>query len=175
MGWSVRPRHATEEEAVLTVVREAFAGPERDGELEAGVVARTWAVGASPAGLDLVAVGGNAIVGHALGAIGQLGGRPALAVAPLCVAPTRQGEGIGSALMNDLLRRAEIAGWPLVLVLGSPGYYQRFGFEPSGPFGIVYPPVGKGDPHFQLRRLSGFDPSLQGEFTYCWEELPPAI
>ena len=51
------------------------------------------------------------------------------AVAPLCVAPSRHGEGIGSSLMNDLIRRAEAAGWPLVLVLGDPRYYQRFGFR----------------------------------------------
>ncbi|HTT88473.1 MAG TPA: N-acetyltransferase [Acidimicrobiales bacterium] len=169
MGWSVRPRRGDEEGAVLAVVREAFRGPDRDGEMEAGIVAHTWAVGASPAGLDLVAIDGAAIVGHVLGAVGQLGGNPALAVAPLCVTPSHQGQGIGSALMKGLLHGAETAGWPLVLVLGNPRYYRRFGFEPAGPFGIYYPPAGKDDPHFQVRRLRSFDPALRGEFIYCWE------
>ena len=169
MGWSVRPTSANAREAVLATVREAFSNPKRDGEVEANIVARTWALRASPESLDLVAVDGTAIVGHALGAVGDLEGRPALAVAPLCVAPSRHGEGIGSSLMNDLIRRAEAAGWPLVLVLGDPRYYQRFGFRPSGPLGIFYRPAGVGNPHFQVLWLTSFDPSLRGEFTYCWE------
>jgi putative acetyltransferase len=71
--------------------------------------------------------------------------------------------------MTELLRRAEDLGWPLVVLLGSPAYYERFGFEPSGPLGIVYLPVGAGNPHFQVRKLTGYDDSLRGEFTYCWE------
>ena len=173
MGYSVRPTGAYDHGEVLAVVREAFTKPGGDGEVEAGIVARTWALGASPDGLDLVAIDGAAIVGHVLGAVGDLGGRPALAVAPLCVAPSRQGEGIGSALMDELIRRAEAAGWPLVLLLGNPHYYQRFGFKPSGPFGIYYRPVGEGNPHFQVRPLSRFDPSRKGEFTYCWEVPAP--
>jgi putative acetyltransferase len=173
MSWSVKPRGADDKEAVLAVVREAFSRPGRDGEFEVGVVARTWDLGASPSGLDLVAVDGDrpraAVLGHVLGAVGDLGGTPALAIAPLCVARSHQGQGIGSGLMKEFLRRAESGGWPLVLVLGDPRYYQRFGFEPSGPFGICYRPVGERDPHFQVRRLPEFDPSLRGEFTYSWE------
>jgi putative acetyltransferase len=169
MGYSVRPTGTDDHEAVLAVVREAFTKPGWDGEVEAGIVARTWALGASPNGLDLVAIDGAAIVGHVLGAVGDLGGQPALAVAPLCVARSRQLEGIGSALISELLSRADGAGWPLVLLLGNPDYYQRFGFKPSGPFGIFYRPVGEGDPHFQVCPLNPFDPALKGEFTFCWE------
>ncbi len=169
MRCSVRPKGANEEEAVLAIVREAFTSPGRSGAAEVGIVARTWALGASPEGMDLVAVDGAAIVGHVLGAVGDLGGQPALAVAPLCVTSSRQGEGIGAALMNELLRGAEAAGWPLVLVLGNPRYYERFGFEPSGPLGIYYRPVGRSDPHFQVRQFRRVDPSLRGEFIYCWE------
>jgi putative acetyltransferase len=170
VGWSVRPRRVDDEGPVLDTVREAFRRPGRDGEADAGIVARTWALGASPDGLDLVAADGGSILGHVIGGVGRLGGKPALAVAPLCVISSRQGEGIGSALMNDLLGRADAAGWPMVLLLGNPGYYQRFGFEASGPPGIYYLPVGKDDPHFQVRRLSRFDPSLRGEFIFCWED-----
>jgi putative acetyltransferase len=170
MSWSVRPRRADDEGAVLATVRDAFKTPGRDGEAEASIVARTWALGASPDGLDLVAADGTSILGHVLGGVGRLGGKPAIAVAPLCVMPSRQGQGVGTALMNDLLGRADALGWPMVLLLGNPGYYQRFGFEPSGPLGIYYLPVGKDDPHFQVRRLRRFDLSLCGEFVFCWEE-----
>jgi putative acetyltransferase len=93
-------------------------------------------------------------------------------VAPLSVWPDRHRQGIGTALMTELLGRAERAGTPLVVLLGSPAYYARFGFEPSGPSGISYPPVGRDDPHFQVRWLAGRDPTLRGAFRYCWE-LPP--
>ena len=80
--------------------------------------------------------------------------RDIIAVAPLAVAPSRHGQGIGSALMRDFLGRAEEAGWPMVLLLGNPAYYGRFGFEPTGPLGITYTPVGADSPSFQARRLS---------------------
>ena len=116
-----------------------------------------------------MAVDADAVIGHVLTARGDLGGHEAIAVAPLAVSPSHQGRGVGSALMNELLRRAEAAGQPLVALLGNPAYYGRFGFEPAGPLNIWYLPVGKGDPHFQIRRLSAFDPSYYGQFTYCWE------
>jgi putative acetyltransferase len=71
--------------------------------------------------------------------------------------------------MRELLRRADDVGWPVAVLLGSPDYYCRFGFEPAGEMGIRYPPVGDGNPHFQARRLGSYDPSCRGDFTYCWE------
>ncbi len=130
----------------------------------------SWASGLIPIGLELVAIDQDAVVGHVLASLGDLGGEKVPGVAPLAVSPSRQRNGIGSALMFELLRRAEAAGFPLIVLLGSPGYYRRFGFEPSGPLNITYPPVGD-NPAFQARRLSSYDRSLQGEFTYCWESV----
>jgi predicted N-acetyltransferase YhbS len=85
-----------------------------------------------------------------------------------------QRQGIGTALMTELLARADAVGWPFVLLLGDPDYYGRFDFEPSGPLGIVYPPVGAHSQHFQIRRVRDLDASAwRGSFTYCWE-LPRA-
>ena len=111
----------------------------------------------------------DAIVGHVLAAAGDLNGRAIPAVAPLAVAPAHLGKGIGSALMRDLVERADAARWPLVVLLGSPEYYGRFGFEPSGPLGTTYPPVGPDSPYFQGRRLGAYEPTCTGTFTYCWE------
>jgi putative acetyltransferase len=166
---TVRATGATDKQAVLALIGEAFSGPGRDGQVEVDIVSKTWTLAAGPKDLDLVAVDYNVIVAHALASVGNLEGREALGLAPLCVKPSRQGEGIGSALVTELLSRAEVAGWPLVLVLGDTRYYRRFGFEPAGPLGIHYRPVGRDNPHFQVRRLARFDPSLCGEFTYCWE------
>ena len=155
--------------AIVALVREAFTSPGRDGQEEVDIVENTRRLGAGVEGLELVAVEGDEMTGHVLGARGDLNGHEVVAVAPLCVAPARQREGIGTALMEELLRRADAQGWPLVVLLGDPAYYGRFGFEPSGPFGIVYGPVGDDNPHFQVRRLKAYVPSLQGEFRYCWE------
>jgi putative acetyltransferase len=74
--------------------------------------------------------------------------------------------------MTELLRRVETAGRPLVVLLGNPAYYGRFGFEPSGPLGITYRPVGEDNPAFQVRRFAGYDATYRGDFTYCWESKP---
>jgi putative acetyltransferase len=152
-------------------VRAAFSSDERDGHEEVDIVTATWSRRATPNELELVAVLDGAIVGHVLADYGDLGGQPVVGIAPLAVTPSRQREGIGSVLMIELLRRAEEAELPLVVLLGDPDYYRRFGFEPSGPLNIAYRPVGEGNPHFQVRRLSRYDPSYRGDFTYRWEAL----
>jgi putative acetyltransferase len=169
MTGPIRSAARRDRPAILTLVEAAFSNADRDASEEVAIVMATWARGAGIDSLELVAVDAGEIVGHALGASGDLEGRPVVAVAPVCVAPSCQAQGIGSALMAELLRRAEHQKWPLVLLLGDPEYYQRFGFEPAGPLGIYYRPAGKDNPHFQVRRLAGFDPSLRGDFTYCWE------
>ncbi len=53
----------------------------------------------------------------------------ALALAPLAVVPDRQGQGIGSLLVREGLRSCREAGHRIVIVLGHPEYYPRFGFS----------------------------------------------
>ena len=78
-------------------------------------------------------------------------------------------QGIGSRLVGEFLARANNARLPLVVLLGNPGYYSRFGFEPARPLGITDAPFDPGDPHFQVTLLDAYDPSWRGQFTYCWE------
>lgn len=52
-----------------------------------------------------------------------------LHLAPMAVAPDFQKQGVGSELLRFALRQEAIKSQPL-FVLGEPGYYQRFGFEP---------------------------------------------
>lgn len=148
------------------MVRAAFSGDGREGNEEVAIVERTWELDAAPAGLELVAVAEGEVIGHVLGARGDLRHSQAIAVAPLSVAPACQRQGVGTALMWELLGRAGTAGWPLVLVLGNPAYYSRFGFGPSAALGISYQSAG---PHFMACRLSSAADRLCGEFRYCWE------
>jgi putative acetyltransferase len=52
-----------------------------------------------------------------------------LHLAPMAVAPAFQKQGVGTDLLRFALRQEAIKSQPL-FVLGEPGYYQRFGFEP---------------------------------------------
>jgi predicted N-acetyltransferase YhbS len=64
---------------------------------------------------------------------------PALLLGPLAVAPDRMRRGIGTALITKTLGLARHAGHDLVLLVGDPDYYQRFGFAPATPMGFIMP------------------------------------
>lgn len=65
-----------------------------------------------------------------------VGGVPALALAPVATAPAHQRRGAGQAVVRALLDAARRRGEPLVLVLGHPEYYPKFGFVPASRYGI---------------------------------------
>ena len=66
-------------------------------------------------------------------------GEDALLLGPLAVAPDRRDLGIGRALVTKTLDLAAEAGHDLVLLVGDPEYYRRFGFVPASPLGFVMP------------------------------------
>lgn len=68
----------------------------------------------------------------------SVAGQAALLLGPIAVHPTRQGEGLGAALMRAGLERAAAAGWARVLLVGDAPYYARFGFVPHP--GLCMPP-----------------------------------
>jgi predicted N-acetyltransferase YhbS len=90
-------------------------------------------------GLALVARDGRAIVGSVRLWHVDAGGRPALLLGPLAVAPERQGTRIGSRLMRRALGRAAAAGHGAVILVGDAPYYARFGFDAALAAGLVMP------------------------------------
>lgn len=54
---------------------------------------------------------------------------PAICLAPVGVAPALQRSGVGGALIRTGLASLTAADESLVLVLGDPSYYGRFGFD----------------------------------------------
>lgn len=106
-------------------------------------------------GLSLGAYRAGVLVGYLLFTriwIGDAASH-ALSLAPVAVAPDVQGEGIGTLLMLDGLRRARAAGERAVVVLGHPEYYERFGFKPARPYGIEPPWERIPDEAWLLREL----------------------
>jgi putative acetyltransferase len=164
----IRTAASGDHHGIVALVRAAFSAGGRDPGEEVDIVSATWNRGAAGDGLELVALAGNTVVGHVLGAWGRLGDRAVMAVAPLAVLPSHQGVGVGSALMTELLGRARSAELPLIVLLGDPAYYGRFGFEPSGPLAISY--GAPDNPHFLVHRFPSYDRTYRGPFVYCWEE-----
>ena len=85
--------------------------------------------------LSLVAVKAEWVVGNIMFTRCAVKGCAAKAalLAPLAVEPEWQGQGIGTALVREGLRRLGQDGIKTVFVLGDPAYYGRLGFcrEPS--------------------------------------------
>jgi predicted N-acetyltransferase YhbS len=59
----------------------------------------------------------------------EAGGKAALLLGPLAVAPELQGEGLGRAMMREVIWRAACRGHGAVLLVGDAAYYERFGFS----------------------------------------------
>lgn len=85
--------------------------------------------------LSLVAEEEGQIIGHIMfsEAVIHTGEEDvaALALGPVGVIPERQSRGIGSALIREGLGHCAEAGDNIVVLLGHPGYYPRFGFSPD--------------------------------------------
>lgn len=128
----IRAERADDREAVRAVTAAAF-----ESVAEADLVERLHADG--DAEIALVAEAEGRLVGHILFSRMAAPFR-ALGLAPVSVAPERQGNGIGSALIRAGLARAREQGWEAVFVLGDPAYYGRFGFTAAaaGPFRCAY-------------------------------------
>ncbi len=60
-----------------------------------------------------------------------------LGLGPMAVTPDLQRCGIGSALVREGLRICLNDGHRVVVVLGHPDYYPRFGFVPASRFGLT--------------------------------------
>lgn len=107
-------------------------------------------------GLSVVAVQGQKIVGHILFSLVSIhtkGGRvPALVLAPMAVAPAYQNRGIGSKLVRHGLKKCLNQGHKVVLVIGHPDYYPRFGFEPATRIGLTLP-ISVPDEAFMVLKL----------------------
>jgi putative acetyltransferase len=61
-----------------------------------------------------------------------------LGLGPMAVLPASQRLGIGSQLVEAGLQACRDTNYGVVVVLGHPAYYPRFGFTPAKPHGIVW-------------------------------------
>jgi len=95
-----------------------------------------------------------------------------LHLAPMAVRPEFQRQGVGSELLRFALRQEAIKSQTL-FVLGEPGYYKRFGFEPCS---LPICPFDKDNAHFQSLRndaTTRFIVGYETEFKTAAKSPPP--
>jgi putative acetyltransferase len=161
----ITPEGPDDAPAVAALNREAFGGADEVALIERLRADRHVAV-------SLVAVEDAGFVGHILFSdlAVELDGRPirAVSLAPMCVRPDRQRQGIGSALVRAGLDAVRDAGWRAVIVLGHPEFYPRFGFSADLAARLAAPFAG---PAFMaLELVPGALAGTRGTVTY-----PPAF
>ncbi|MEU9299937.1 bifunctional class I SAM-dependent methyltransferase/N-acetyltransferase [Streptomyces sp. NPDC048269] len=134
-AWPARPETPADVAAVRNVNLTAFGTP-----LEADLVDALRHDDSWVPGLSYVAEGPDgSVAAHALLTVCAVDGVRALALAPVATDPALQRSGAGSSVVRALLAAAKERGESLVLVLGHPEYYPRFGFVPASRFGIRAP------------------------------------
>jgi putative acetyltransferase len=145
-------------EAVQAVVRSAF------GQLEEAEVVERLRDDPDLI-ISLVADMDRHVVGHIMfSRLGSSAGLELAQLSPLAVAPSRQGGGIGAALVEAGLGICRVLGLDAVLVLGHPGYYPRFGFTTEAARGLVSPFAGR-DSFMALPLKPGLE--LVGEVNFA--------
>ncbi len=159
-SWTIEPETSHDQEAIRQLNTIAFDGRTEEADLvdalrDAGDLL-----------LSLVARHEGVVVGHlAFSRVtvdGLDGPAGAVALAPVAVDPPTQSRGIGRSLIERGLAMLAEQGETLVLVVGHPAYYTRFGF--SIELGQQFPSVYSG-PYYMAARIGDDGPS-SGPVTY---------
>jgi putative acetyltransferase len=132
MPLTIRNEENKDIDQVRAILRAAFPG-----DAESKLVDLLRAHG--KATISLVAVDGSDVLGHILfSPVSTTPPTPAkgIGLAPVAVRTDVQAHGIGSRLIREGVHLCKETGFDYCVVLGSPQYYQRFGFEKASQFDI---------------------------------------
>lgn len=130
----IRPEMPGDAAAIRRVNEEAFGGTD-----EADIIEKLRSRQAFT--LSLVATRAGVVVGHILFSPVNIESEnlsfTAVGLGPMAVLPDYQRQGIGSKLVRAGLEECRLSGQDIVVVLGYPEYYPRFGFVTAMPKGIA--------------------------------------
>ena len=158
---TIRPETVTDDDAIRHVNQAAF-GQDAEADLVDELRANGFAC------LSLVAECEGQIVGHILFSDLQIVSDDqsveALALAPMAVLPQHQRQGIGTQLVQSGLDRCREDGHRIVIVVGHPSYYPRFGFSPelASPLKSKY----AGEAFMAVELVPGALDGVAGEVKY---------
>lgn len=168
---TVRDVEARDEAAVRDLVAAAFPS-----DMEARLVEKLRHCGALV--LEQVAVNADGtLLGHVAysrvtpAAIGSGQGLQVACLAPVSVWPEKQRQGVGSALITASLEKLKALGEDLVLVLGPPSYYPRFGFDPVLARKVQGPYAGDAFMALALTEAGSRDLPIEVAFATPFEEF----
>jgi putative acetyltransferase len=132
---TIRPEKNEDLEAIQKVNTEAFGQKN-----EADLVEEVRKSNAFIPELSLVALLDGTVVGHILFSKIKIQTKdsevPALCLAPMAVLSDYQNRGIGTDLVKQGLEECKRLGHKIVVVIGHPNYYPRFGFSSAGVKGL---------------------------------------
>jgi len=155
MATEVTIRAATEDDraAIRAVHESAF-----ETTLEADIAQALHDAGDER--ISLVAVDDADVVGHVVLSAGLVEGTTVLCLGPIGVRAEQQRGGVGAALMQAAIAAASATQAGLVVLLGHPSYYPRFGFEPADPLGLTNQWTPEAP--WMALRLPRYDPGVRG-------------
>jgi putative acetyltransferase len=130
---TIRPEIPKDQAAIHYVNQQAF-GRKREADLVDKLRKRGVLT------ISLVAVRDTTIVGHIAFSPVEIASEnssfAALTLAPVAVLPAHQNKGIGSQLVIEGLEECRRLGHEIIVVVGHPNYYPRFGFVRAYAKGI---------------------------------------
>ena len=157
---NIRREEASDHPIVEQLIESAFLHAEHSDGNEATLVNKLRQSHSFIPELSLVAETDGTMVGHILFTKIGIGEFEEIALAPLAVHPSYQRKGIGSALIAHGHEIARHLGYNISVVLGSPEYYTRHGYNRADQYGIA-PPFPLDDPKYFM------------VCTLCPNENPP--
>jgi putative acetyltransferase len=161
MEYSIREEQAKDVDQIRYLLQAAFS-TEAESKLVDALRANGKAV------ISLVAVCADDVLGHIMFSpvtTSPPGDAKGIGMAPVAVLPAFQSQGIGSQLILAGLQLCQQLEYDYCVVLGSPEYYQRFGFKPASEHGLENE-YGAGE-EFMLLRFT--DQELAGLVQYASE------
>lgn len=146
--------------SIRHVITAAFASKSHLENCEAEIVDALRQDGALI--FSMVAICEDQIVGHVAGSRVLVDGKDWtwLGLGPVSVLPERQGKGIGSSLVEQVLGEMCSGGFTGCVVAGSPKFYERFGFERDPEMTFDGAP-----PNYFMRKVM-IGPPSSGKVTY---------
>lgn len=129
--------------------------------------------------LSLVAIKDDKVVGHILFSeiiIQSQSDVSALALAPLAVRPEFQNQGIGSQLVQQGLKQCQTLGHKVVVVVGYPSFYTRFGFSSATAKGLSAPFSVPDEAFMILELIPGALAGVSGmvKYTSAFDAVEPS-
>ena len=124
--------------------------------------------------LCVIALNGENVVGYNALTKAKIESSSGLALGPLGVRKEYQNKGIGSALVEECIKRAEKFGFSWIALLGED-YYSRFGFESGKNYEITVSENEFDNDHLQILFLDrSIKDKISGKLVYCDAFYDPA-